>query len=291
MAEILMTEFLVERSRLVLVGLLFVLPVTSRLPAQGSDIDAIASEEIELPRRRGLQESAPKRSYFLIGPRAGAEKPAAGYGLVVVLPGGNGGRTFHPFVKRIYQHALGADWIVAQPIAVAWARSKSLVWPTQKDAIPGQVLGTEVFVEDVISDVAKRHTIDPSRVLLLTWSSGGPAAYAISLQKRKSITGFFIAMSVFKPAQLPPPREARDEAYFLLHSPDDAVCPYRMAQEAEATLKKVGARVEFQSYDGGHGWRGNVYGMLRQGFQWLDEHHSAPDKKMWPKSRRERRDS
>ena len=102
-------------------------------------------------------------------------------------------------------------------------------------------------------------------------------------------SSFFIARSVFKPAQLPSLREARGEAYFLLHSPEDKVCPYRMARQAEAVLKKAGAEVRLVTYPGGRGWKGNVYGLLREGLAWLDEHNAAPDKKMWPAARSRKR--
>ena len=96
---------------------------------------------------------------------------------------------------------------------------------------------TEEFVEAVIKDVADKHKIDPERVFTLTWSSSGPAAYAVSLSSDK-ITGSFVAMSVFKPDLLPPLEKAKGHAYFLYHSPGDRVCPFRMAEPAEKELKK-----------------------------------------------------
>lgn len=249
------------------------------------DVAAIVSEEIELPHRKGTSKEATKRTYFFIGPKTGAEAPKRGYALLLVLPGGAGGRDFHPFVKRIYQNAVGDDWVAAQLVSVPWARSKQLVWPTVRNAPKGRGLETELFIEDVVTDVARRAPLDPRRVFVVAWSSSGPAAYATSLQKRKSVTGFYIAMSVFKPQQLPPLKEARREAYFLLHSPQDQVCPHRMAIDAETRLTKAGARVQLRNYEGGHGWRGNVYGNLREGLGWLDENRSPPDRSVWPRRR------
>src|SRR5262249_24557697 len=55
------------------------------------------------------------KRYFLIGPRKNAKPPAQGYGLLVILPGGDGSADFHPFVKRIYKYALPDRYLAAQP--------------------------------------------------------------------------------------------------------------------------------------------------------------------------------
>ncbi|REK11211.1 MAG: hypothetical protein DWQ37_14875 [Planctomycetota bacterium] len=34
---------------------------------------------------------------------------------------------------------------------------------------------------------------------------------------------------------------------------------------------EAGATVKLERYAGGHGWRGNVFGMLQDGIGWLDE--------------------
>lgn len=232
----------------------------------------VPSEEITI---RG----SPRMQYFLHGPKKEGAAPREGYGLLVVLAGGGGGRDFQGFVKRIYTGALGNDWIAAQPIAVKWTESQEAVWPTAKVRVPKMEFTTEAFVERVVADVGRRHKIDPRRVFLLAWSSGGPAAYAISLQKEKSPTGFYIAMSVFRTQWLPSLAEARGEAYFLDHSPDDKVCKFRLAKEAERLLGKQGAKVRLVTYDGGHGWHGDVFGRLREGFRWLEKNRAKPARK------------
>ena len=70
---------------------------------------------------------------------------------------------------------------------------------------------------------------------------------------------------------LPPLEKAKGRAYFLYHSPDDRVCPFRMARQAERELKKGGATVRLATYDGGHGWRGNLYANIREGIEWLEK--------------------
>ena len=118
---------------------------------------------------------------------------------------------------------------------------------------------TEDLVEDVIRDVERRYKLDARFILTLTWSSSGPAAYAISLDPESRVTGSLVAMSVFKPAELPPLDHAAGHAYFVLHSPQDSI-PIRMAKEACDALGKNGAAVELVTYDGGHGWRGRRCG-------------------------------
>jgi predicted esterase len=178
----------------------------------------------------------PDQRYFLIGPRAKSSPPAAGYKLLVVLPGGSGDEQFQPFVKRIFKHALPWEYLVAQPVAVKWTTDQQIVWPTSKSPVPEMKFTTEEFIAAVIDDVAGRHQLNPKHCRTLTWSSSGPAAYAAALSNDK-ITGSFIAMSVFMPNQLPPLTEAKGRPFFLYHSPDDRVCPYRWAVPAMVVLK------------------------------------------------------
>jgi len=188
----------------------------------------------------------------------------------VVLPGGDGGADFHPFVKRIHKHALTEDWLVAQLVAVKWTPEQQIVWPTRDNPVAEQEFTSEEFVAAVVEDVAGRCKLDDRRTFLLAWSSGGPAAYAVSLQKKRPVTGSFIAMSVFKPTLLPSLEAAKGHAYFLYHSPDDNVCPFRIAKSAELLLRMNKAEVELATYEGGHGWHGDVYGSIRKGIEWLD---------------------
>ncbi len=95
----------------------------------------------------------------------------------------------------------------------------------------------------------------------------------LSLRKGTVITGSLIAMSVFKPDRLPL-KSARGHAYFLYHSPEDKVCPFRFAEQAQAALTRNGAAVQFATYAGGHGWLGDVCGGLRAGIAWLENNHA-----------------
>ena len=211
---------------------------------------------------------------MLIGPRKDSTPPAEGYGLVVIMPGGDGSADFHPFVKRIYKNALSDRYLAAQPIAVNWADDQQIVWPTKTNPVAKMKFGTEEFIEAVIEDVAKKHKLDRTRVFSLSWSSSGPAAYEASLQNQGSVKGSFIAMSVFNPTFLPPLKEAKGHAYYLYHSQQDRVCPYRMAEQAKNSLAENGAKVRLETYEGGHGWRGNVYHDIRNGIEWLEKNQA-----------------
>jgi predicted esterase len=235
---------------------------TGAAPAQ-DDVADVPSKRLSLP-------ADPNLAYFLISP-TGAEVPAEGYGLLVIMPGGDGGPDFHPFVKRICKYALGGRYVAAQPIAVKWSPRQEIVWPTKNDGLAYVKVTTEQFVNEVIESVRGQYQIDPRRIFTLTWSSSGPAGYAISLQKDGPVVGSYVAMSVFKPERLGPLDAAAGRAYFIDHCPQDKVCPFRMASEARRLLSAAGARVKLNLYAGGHGWRGDVYPRIAAGVCWLEE--------------------
>ncbi|MFO1094535.1 MAG: hypothetical protein U0992_14710 [Planctomycetaceae bacterium] len=215
--------------------------------------------------------------YFLVGPAEGSTAPESGYGLIVVLPGGSGDADFHPFVKRIFKNALPEGYLVAQPVAVQWTKQQQIVWPTAKNREQGMQFTTEEFVDAVIKDIEQKHKLDARRIFTLSWSSGGPAAYAISLTSDK-VAGSFVAMSVFNPKYLPPLAKAKGQRYFIYHSPEDRICPFRMAEQAAKDLPKNGAVVKFEKYDGGHGWQGPVFDNIRAGIEWLAENDAPATK-------------
>jgi predicted esterase len=209
--------------------------------------------------------------YFLVGAGKDASAPEEGYNLVVIVPGGDGGRNFHPFVRRIYKYALSNKFLVAQLVAFKWNEKQKIVWPTKDHPTDSQKFATEDFTEAVIQDVKKYHKINESHIFTLSWSSGGPAAYAVSLNEYTQIKGSFIAMSVFRRDWLPPLDAAKGHIYYLLHSPEDKVCPFSHANQAKVDLTKAGATVRLDTCEGGHGWHGDVYGHIQRGMNWLIE--------------------
>ncbi|QDT24770.1 Phospholipase/Carboxylesterase [Gimesia panareensis] len=222
------------------------------------------------PQTRKVKVGDKAGEYLLIAPekKNSSEKTQP---LLIVLPGGDGSADFHPFVKRIYENALNDQFILVQPLARKWTDSQQIVWPTSDSKTPGIGYTTEELIAAIIKALEKNYQLDQKQIYLLAWSSGGPAAYATLLQKDSPVSGALIAMSVFKPEQLPDPANARKRSIFLLHSPQDRICPYWMAEQAQDQLTKAGLRITLVNYPGGHGWKGNVYGNIREGIHWLQQ--------------------
>jgi hypothetical protein len=209
--------------------------------------------------------------YLLHVPDKDAKEPADGWRVLVVMPGGDGSADFAPFVGRIRQNALGKEWVLVQLVAPKWddKQGEKNVWPTEKRPWPGMKFSTEKFLDAVLDDFAKRRKIDAKFVYTLTWSSSGTTAYALALEPKTRITGSFIAMSVFRKEELPPLKNGAGRRFYILHSPQDEVCLIKFAEQAREELTKAGADVEYKTYEGGHGWHGDVYGEIKAGIEWL----------------------
>jgi predicted esterase len=213
----------------------------------------------------------PDMRYSLIGPGPeGKSAPADGYKLLLVLPGGEGSPDFNPFVRRIAKNALGNDYLTAQLVAPEWDKTQgqNLVWPTRTNPYRKMKFATEDFIGAVVKDIGKAHKINPKCVYALGWSSGGPPVYASLLSEKSPLTGAFVAMSVFQPANLPPLAGAKGKAVYLLHSPQDFI-KIAGAEAARDGLAKHGAATVLTTYAGGHGWREDPFGHIERGMQWL----------------------
>ena len=211
-----------------------------------------------------------KMRFFLIGPMQ-AETPKEGYRLLLVLPGGDGGEDFRTFVTNMLPNALPENYIIAQLVAPRWQEGEQpIIWPTQKTRLPKMKFTTEQFIDAVIDDVKKLHTIDEKHIYALGWSSGGPPVYFAAMRPATPITGAFVAMSVFKPGELPPAKNLDGRAFYILHSPTDFI-QMRFPQAARTMLEKAGAKTHLQTYEGGHGWHGDPFGMIRAGIDWLEQ--------------------
>jgi predicted esterase len=234
-------------------------------------------EPLEPALPESAEEASPEPTAISVGKGEGeylflpAEKTEAPAGLVIVLPGGDGSADFHPFVRSIQRESLGNKLAVAQLIAPKFTNEQQITWPTQGNSIAGMKFTTEELVSAVAKDVSAKQQIDPKRVYLLGWSSGGPACYATLLQAEAPLAGTFVAMSVFKPRELPDLQHATGRSFYILHSPEDRVCPHRMAADARDQLLQAGAKVELAEYPGGHGWQGDVFGNIRRGIEWLEK--------------------
>jgi predicted esterase len=227
---------------------------------------AVAVVDASLPAPLALEGDSQRR-YYLIPARG--KPPTKGHALLVVLPGGDGSADFRPFVGRIAEQALGEDFVVAQLVAPAHPKSAELVWPKRRDKVPTVKVATEDFIAQVIAAAQKAHAVDAERVFLLGWSSSGPACYATVADAAASVRGAFVAMSVFHAQQLAKIEGVAGRAVYVLHSPDDKI-PLSFAQTAVQRLAAAGAKTELATYEGGHGWHGDVFGQIRTGVRWLE---------------------
>lgn len=244
-----------------------------------TDVLPTADDVADVPALDVRLDDDPQKRYALIGLDPEKKPPTDGYRLLVILPGGSGSVDFHPFCKRIAKHVLSDDWLAVQVVAPVWTdeQAESHVWPTREHPWKGMEFSTEDLVFEAIEDVRSRTKIDRRYIFTQTWSSSGPAGYAMSLAKDSPITGTFVAMSVFKPDQLPPLDGAKKHPYFLLHSADDFI-PIAMAERAEKDLGKKRGVVELLQVEGGHGWHGDVFGNMRTAVKYLEENAAPPRK-------------
>jgi predicted esterase len=213
----------------------------------------------------------PMQRYFLIGLPTNAPVTGGPYRLLLVLPGGDGSADFTPFVRRIYKNALNERWLIAQLVAPAWdeQQKRMVVWPSKAVPYAKAKFTTEEFADAVIADVKKRARVDTNQVFALAWSSGGPAVYAMAARDNSPLAGAFVAMSVFLRGENAV-SGVKGRSFYLLQSPDDRITRFEQAEKARDALVAAGARVHLQSYAGGHGWRGPVWPMMREGIKWLE---------------------
>lgn len=238
--------------------------------------EAPAPGEIEPGVQRLHAGGDEQKVYILNQPAAGAEAeaPDGGWKLLLVLPGGDGSADFQPFVTRIARQALPEGWLLAQLVAPQWSadQKESVVWPIEKSPWPQMKFSTEAFIKAVVEDVKQRHTIADDGVFAMGWSSGGPPVYAAALADQTPVRGAFVVMSIFYPQMLPPLENGKGKPFYILHSPQDDLIEMRLPEAARDQLAAAGAETKLATYEGGHGWRGNVYGMIRRGLEWLQEH-------------------
>jgi predicted esterase len=239
-------------------------PADPAAPKEADEKDDIPTQDL----RAGGDE---RMRYFVHGPKKDAKEPKTGWRVLYVLPGGDGGEGFKGFVKNIDRQALSDEYLVVQLVAAKWMENQPIVWPTSSVVLKEAKFTTEEFFAAVHKDVTKAYKVDPKRVFALGWSSGGPPVYTLTLREKSPVAGAYVAMSVFKPKELPKLEGGKDKPFFIDHSPDDKTCPFRMAEEARDALKKAGAAVEFVTYEGGHGWKGPLWERLRKGVAHLEK--------------------
>ncbi len=227
-----------------------------------------------IPTESRLAGGDADRRYFIHGPIVPeSARPKAGHPLLVVLPGGSGTADFRAFVKRIGRSGAGKEWLVAQLVSKKWTESQYSVWPTARSRVSGQRFSTEEFIDSVIEEVVRLRSIDRDRIVVLAWSSSGPAVYAHALGRagRVPVSRYFVSQSVFHPAVLPALTGAKGKRFFLHHSRTDETCAFVDSERARDQLSPAGATVSLVEYEGGHGWHGDMFGQIRSGLEWLEK--------------------
>ncbi|MEM0913735.1 MAG: hypothetical protein AAGK09_03905 [Planctomycetota bacterium] len=218
-----------------------------------------------------------RQQYFLIGDPA-ESAPQDGWGVLVVLPGGDGGAGFHPFVSNIAEQWAPPGYLTVQLVALPG--DPNLTWPTRHSLqrTKKQSFTTEAHLAAVLDEITESLpdgvTLDPGRRLVLGWSSGGPPAYAITTDPQLGFRGAFVAMSIF-PADTADNLDADGKAFALLQSPQDRITPWSHVARAEQALTQAGAAFWKRGYAGGHGWQGDSIAKLQAGLAWLDEQVEA----------------
>lgn len=239
-------------------------------PASQPGGEAAQGELFEVQRAERLVDGDANKRYFLIQTAPAEERPEDGWKLLLVLPGGDGSAEFGDWVQRIATEACPDGYLVAQLVAPVWRQGDDrIVWPTKGLPDEAAKFSTEFFITSVIEDVRKSYEVDERHITLLGWSSGGPPCYAALLDNECPATGAFVAMSVFKPDQLPDPAAAKGKAVYVLHSPTDFIA-MRFPESAVETLKEGGAATLLETYEGGHGWRGEAFDKIKPGLEWIE---------------------
>lgn len=227
-----------------------------------------APDVADLPAEEILGNGTRDMRAFLVKPRIAA--PANGFKLFLVLPGGDGSADFFPFLKRVAKGAVPTDTLLVQLVAKQWSKDEDrVVWPTRRLNPQKATFVTEEFITKTIDAVAAKYKIDRTQVFACGWSSGGPPVWATLLSEKSPLAGAFVAMSVFQPTILPPVANAKGKRVFLIHSPQDFI-PIAMAETARDSLRDAGAKVRYQTYEGGHGWHGDIFGYFRDAIDFLE---------------------
>ncbi len=212
-----------------------------------------------------------KMRYFLYGLRDKADAPKEGYKICFILPGGDGSADFRGFCKTIHENQVPKGYLTVQLVAPVWSEKVRVVWPTESLNPAKARFTTEEFLTSVLADVSKKAKVNKQFVIAMGWSSGGPPIYRIATQKNSPLKGIMPVMSVFSNLGLDDLSETKGKPFFILHSPEDWIKMDQHAEVAEKQLKAAGARVELQSYEGGHGWRGDSIKKIGVGLKWIDQ--------------------
>jgi predicted esterase len=237
---------------------------------------------------RAIEASLPDlpKSLFFVVPPAKAPKAQQQLGLVVVLPGGDGSRDFLPWVEQSLLAQAPDDCVGVLVTAVKWRPDQQIIWPTEASKVPDMQYTTSDYVRAVVAAVEKQHAIDPTRRVVVTWSSSGPAMYPLLCATDGPFSRGYVAMSIWPPG-LKDLAAAKDRRFFLDQSPEDTTTTFDHVKRAYDALTKAGACVRLSTYGGGHGWHDDPLPRLQEGLRWLLSDEAAP-KPAWPEAKKDK---
>lgn len=220
-----------------------------------------------------------KKKYFLRRPES--LKQGDSLPLVLILPGGNGqAREFLPWLTQLHRES-GRGMVFAVLSAPVWSEDENrVVWVTTNwmSKYKNATFPVERFIGEAVEDLRAKKLFTIEKVLLLGWSSSGPALYSAALEKEKvPYDGYYILSSVFKPEQLEM-KFAKGKKFYLHQGSEDQVTALHFAKRAEKDLKKNGAVVTLEVFQGGHGFAmENPFESVRKGLDWLLEKRKSSE--------------
>ncbi|MGB0219186.1 MAG: hypothetical protein ACPGJF_07635 [Sinimarinibacterium flocculans] len=256
-----------------------VLALATLLPHSGAaaSSDLLQSHTPSKPKEvvteRRLVENDPLKRYFLIRRSDAAE---GSLGLVVFVPGGQGGESSLVFAQNLVRYFLPGNTLLAHLVAPRWAAEQRIVWPTTFVRTPGMKFTTPEFIGDVVDDLLDTYPIDRGRVFAIGGSSSGPATIE-SAVTNPAITGLIVSASVFRPRLFPSMAGIAGKPVFLYYSRQDHLVPYDDGLLLEAVLGHYGAAVHLRSHIYGHEGKDTAYA-IREGIDWLDMHTASTPK-------------
>lgn len=215
----------------------------------------------EVQYKKCFAKGDQSKAYYLAGTPEMSPVPKDGFALVIVIPDTEDLSNCESFVKQLCKQSLSNKYLVAQLAPAELTEKKTPVWPTEQ------------LVRDIVQEVGAKYSLDTNLIFTLSWGSGGPAAYAVSLQESKIVTGSYIAMSPFEPETLPPLSSAKGHAYAIECSPVSEVCPISVAQKAYKSLRANGAVVKVVQNKDDKEWVVNSFPRIRYGIKWLEANH------------------
>jgi predicted esterase len=218
----------------------------------------------------------PQGRYFLVPPRETPSATDTAPGVLVVLPGGDGGPEFLTFVENTILASPAASRMVGVVVtAPRWSDVQETPWPTQDVPVERMRYTTESLVTAVIDDLRRQIDIDHDRIFLFAWGSSGRAALRLTTGLRSDFAGAYLAMASYQglPQRL---TQCKGRRFVIDHSTGDRIHPHTDAVVATERLVGEGALAWLRTTRGGHGWTDTARAGIDAGIAWLTSTQAVP---------------